>query len=702
MTKKLIYLIKRTRTVAKKEGLASVIRIIYTKLIKNPFSFSQPFASFQNVEINYKDIYSSYLSIGQNEISPEYVGLSDEDLSEEAKIIKLITFYLPQFHPIPENDLWWGRGFTEWVNVSKAAPEFVGHYQPHLPGELGFYDLRVPEVQHRQVELAKKFGISGFCFYYYWFNGKKLLEKPLDQFASDKSIDFPFCLCWANENWTRRWDGLEQDVLIAQEHSEESDIAFMRDLEKYITNERYIRIGDRPVLMVYRTQLLPNPSETAKRWRQYCKERNLGDIYLMAVQTADMTDPRPIGFDAAVEFPPHGLPVLPQIQGGLEIVNQKFNGMVFDYRQAASGMMEKDIPDYPLYKTVFMSWDNTARSQNNPLIFHNCTPKAYQAWLSAVANYTFHHAPPEGRFAFINAWNEWAEGTHLEPDRKYGYAFLQATANVIRNGNAEFTEREKSINEINLLKAFTKKHDTAVILHVYYPELWDEIASYLENLTLNFDLFVSIPQTVEFSRDQVLAKYPQAFIYNCPNRGRDIAPFIKLFAEIDQLNYQYICKIHTKKSTHREDGDCWRKEIFNELLGSKQNIQNIKSHLDRQNVGIIGPRNNLLSTELFIGGNQQLVNDLADKLNLLYWGESFNFVAGSMFWCKPGAISPLLQLNLKDEDFPVESGQIDGTLAHAIERFFGLIAHKHGYQVLQTGTFSETVTKNYQYAFAMK
>jgi lipopolysaccharide biosynthesis protein len=701
-TKRKMTIFQRAQTVAKEGGLNAVIAKLNVKVKKKIHSLSRSTISKQKGESNYRNIYSSYLSVGQNEIDPEYIDQSDEDLTSEEKLIKLIAFYLPQYHPIPENDSWWGRGFTEWANVSKAVPDFVGHYQPHLPRELGFYDLRIPEVQQRQVELAKKFGISGFCFYYYWFNGKKLLEKPLDQFVSDKSIDFSFCLCWANENWTRRWDGLEEDVLIAQEYSEESDIAFMRDIEKYIMDERYIRICNRPVLMVYRSHLLPNPGETAKRWRQYCKDRNMGDIYLIAVQTSGNIDPRTFGFDAAVEFPPHGLPILPQIQDSLEIVNDNFEGAIFEYQQAAAGMMKKNIPDYPLFKTVITSWDNTARRQNNPLIFHGSTPKLYQKWLTAVSEYTLQHAPEGGKLAFINAWNEWAEGAHLEPDRKFGYAYLQATANVIKKVNSEFAQREKSIKDAKLLKDFKKRHDTAVVLHIYYPELWDEIAYHLNNLTQDFDLFVSIPQTVKFSRGQVLEKYPQAFIYNCPNRGRDIGPFIKIFGEIDRLNYQYICKIHTKKSTHRKDGDCWRKEIFDELLGSKKNIQNIKSHLDVQEVGIIGPKNHLLSTDIFMGGNAQLIDELADRLNLLYWGESFNFVAGSMFWCRPESISPILRLGLKDEDFSDESGKIDGTLAHAIERLFGLIAYKQGYKVLQTGTFTELVAQDYQFANAIK
>jgi glycosyltransferase involved in cell wall biosynthesis/2-polyprenyl-3-methyl-5-hydroxy-6-metoxy-1,4-benzoquinol methylase len=382
----------------------------------------------------------------QNPGISEYVALSEKTVDLTADDLKLIAFYLPQFHPIPENDAWWGRGFTEWTNVSKAVPQFIGHYQPHLPGELGFYDLRLIEVQKRQIELAKRYGIYGFCFHYYWFSGKRLLEKPLNQFLHHPELDIPFCLCWANENWTRRWDGLENEVLISQEHSSENDFAFIKDLEDIFKDPRYIRVNGKPLLIVYRALLLPHPKETAERWRRYCKEKGIGDIYLVAAQGFGFEDPRKIGFDAAVEFPPHTMHNCANITDKVQFFDPNFSGNVFDYEGFVNSKSYLKTCPYKLLKTVSPGWDNTARKMNSGSIFYGATPGIYKEWLSNVANFTMQTCNKEERMVFINAWNEWAEGAHLEPDRKYGYGYLQATADaIIESRTSRVTENNKKI-----------------------------------------------------------------------------------------------------------------------------------------------------------------------------------------------------------------------------------------------------------------
>jgi len=235
----------------------------------------------------------------------------------DPKDVKLIAYYLPQFHPIPENDEWWGPGFTEWTNVSQASPLFRDHYQPHIPGELGFYDLRLPEAREAQARLAREHGIYGFCYYYYWFAGRRLLERPLQEVLESGKPDFPFCICWANENWSRRWDGSEQEILVEQLHNEQTDVDFIRDVIPLFRDPRYIRIKGAPLLIIYRVSLIPEPSKTAARWREICAESGFPDIHLCMSETFGLTEPRQYGFDSSVQFPPHGV-AAPSVSGRVQ------------------------------------------------------------------------------------------------------------------------------------------------------------------------------------------------------------------------------------------------------------------------------------------------------------------------------------------------------------------------------------------------
>lgn len=348
--------------------------------------------------------------------------------------LKALAFYLPQFHPFPENDEWWGKGFTEWTNVTKAHPNFVEHYQPHLPIHHGFYDLRVPEVMIEQARLARNYGIYGFNFYYYWFDGKVLMHKPYEILLKHKEIDINFCITWANENWTRTWDGMENDVLIAQNHCDEDSISFLESLYKYFEDERYIRIDNKPVLIVYRADIIPNMKETVSLWRRKAKEDGFDGLYLICSQTFGIKSPEPYGFDAAMEFPPHTAQS-PEINHEIELTNNEFDGIIYDYSQVVENACKLEEPKYKLFRTAMLSWDNTARKQNHSHMFYNFSLSKYKEWLSHIALNVFENDKysSDEKLVFINAWNEWAEGTHLEPDRKFGYGYLESTYDVIKD-----------------------------------------------------------------------------------------------------------------------------------------------------------------------------------------------------------------------------------------------------------------------------
>jgi lipopolysaccharide biosynthesis protein len=351
--------------------------------------------------------------------------------------IRAIALYLPQFHPIPENDRWWGPGFTEWTNVRKAAPRFPGHYQPHVPGAMGYYDLREPAARAAQAALAREYGIHGFCYYHYWFNGMRLLETPLNEVLRTREPDFPFCVCWANENWTRRWDGCASQVLVSQTYSDEDSVAFIRALVPTFQDERYIRVNGKPLFLVYRTGLLPDPKRMAEIWREELRRAGVGDLYLVRVETGlHGVEPRPdeLGFDAAMEFAPHWQRIGPQLhEFGGEAVAPDVR--IHDYRTTVQNMMGRALPSYTLFRGVFPSWDNTARRRVGPTVFAHASPELYAYWLSVVSAQTLRHRAGDERLVFINAWNEWAEGCHLEPDEKHGAAYLEATARVLRQAS---------------------------------------------------------------------------------------------------------------------------------------------------------------------------------------------------------------------------------------------------------------------------
>jgi GT2 family glycosyltransferase/glycosyltransferase involved in cell wall biosynthesis len=343
--------------------------------------------------------------------------------------VRAIAIYLPQFHRVKENDEWWGEGFTEWTNVRRGRPMFKGHYQPHVPHlDLGYYDLDDESVLERQAEMARRHGIHGFCFYHYWFDGRRILEKPLERLLASGRPDFPFCVCWANENWTRTWDGLDKQVLLAQRHSPESDERFLRDLLPTLRDPRYIHVEGLPLVTVYRSGLLDAPAATAERWRRIAEQEGLPGLYLACFQSFDRTDPRAYGFDAAIQFPPLQTPATSMADTGVEGVDTKFRGGVLDYREAMCHALARPAEPYPLFRGLMPSWDNTARRMERATVWTNSTPELYGRWLRGTIERMQREQPPERQLVFINAWNEWAEGAHLEPDTRHGYRYLEETA----------------------------------------------------------------------------------------------------------------------------------------------------------------------------------------------------------------------------------------------------------------------------------
>jgi tetratricopeptide (TPR) repeat protein len=344
------------------------------------------------------------IAVRNNGADARIKGMLDRLLrANHARRARIIAFYLPQYHPIPENDRWWGKGFTEWSNVAAAQPLWPGHLQPRQPGALGYYDLRLPDAANQQFELARRYGIDAFCYYYYWFNGRRVLERPLNDLVEGRSGPFPFCICWVNEEWRRNWDGQSGEILIPLEHTPESDLAFIRDVLPLLKHPDYVRVDGKPLLLVYRVAGLTQPAETAARWKAYCQDNGIDDIHLCAAQTFGFGDPRTVGFDAAVEFPPHSAgSTVPGVGFHRQLpqppdADARFRGKIFDYQYLADSYMRRPDEGYPLYRTCMLAWDNTARRGTDAHVYLNFTVAKYEEWLAAdVAKSVAEHAHEGG------------------------------------------------------------------------------------------------------------------------------------------------------------------------------------------------------------------------------------------------------------------------------------------------------------------
>lgn len=360
-------------------------------------------------------------------------------------MVKIFSFYLPQYHPIKENDEWWGEGFTEWRNVVKSSPKFRGHYQPHIPAELGFYDLRVPETRVKQAQLAREYGVDGFIYYHYWFSGKRLLNRPLDEVLSTKEPNFPFAVCWANESWSRAWDGLEHQILIKQEYSLQDNEAHARHLLEIFRDQRYIKIGNRPLFLIYRAERHPFLEDFVNCLNKMCSENNLGDIFLLAVASDQFNknNPNLNIIDGVVDFQPNsaefplGASVsmvkfakyfLPSKLYQYFKLNFSFDKVVNYQRLVEEKLLQYKTSEFKYFPCCFTSWDNSAR-RRTPTIIQNNDAKNFKKWLQACCEVSS-SKHPHHPIVFVNAWNEWAEGCHLEPDIRNGKRFLHAVRQV--------------------------------------------------------------------------------------------------------------------------------------------------------------------------------------------------------------------------------------------------------------------------------
>lgn len=368
--------------------------------------------------------------------SNTFIEFDEKSYCRKKDDVKAIAWYLPQFHQIDINNKFHGQGFTEWTNTSSAIPMFTGHYQPHIPYDVGYYDLLNADTLKRQIYLAKQYGIYGFCIHYYWFSGKRIMEKPLELLLEHKELDIPFCFNWATENWTALWDGGNKQIMLEHVLNEEDDEKFMADILPYMKDSRYIKIEGKPVLVIYRVDMFRKERiyKMLGNFRKIAQREGFSDLYIMLTNACGFQDTvTEWGADALVEFPPHGIMNLFKEARPTGYLNPYYNGIILD---ATTFVKEKEyfIPhnNNKYFRSVLTSWDNTARkATSGGIIITGLSPTTSKQWLRDIIIESQEIHSDSEHIIFVNSWNEWAEGSHLEPDMKYGYAYLQVLKDTI-------------------------------------------------------------------------------------------------------------------------------------------------------------------------------------------------------------------------------------------------------------------------------
>lgn len=620
-----------------------------------------------------------YIHIGYIEIDNE-ISLYEKniDYSNFTTDIKAIALYLPQFHSINENDDWWGKDFTEWHNVRKSKSLYKKHYQPRIPGDnlgyLGYYDLSNEKVIMKQVELAKAHGIYGFGVYYYWFSGKRLLEKPLDLFLNSKEIEFKFLLIWANEDWTRRWNGYEGRILIKQQYKVSDPFNFIKDIKKYIIDKRYITINDRSILGLYEPTKIPNLSKIISIWRKEAKILKIGKLYIIACLNnynyEEMKNTKL--FNAVYEFSP---------RDSLKLFVKDMPYSVYATSLYKKIEFENTDDDFPLYRGSMLEFDNSPRKKEKSLIYENYSPEQFYMINKKIIEWTKNRYNKSNRFIFINAWNEWGEGAYLEPDRKYGYASINSLSKAL----FELPYKEININFLN----FNKEPIIAIQVHFFYDDLIGEIINKTNNIPVLFDLFISAYSLDKKNKIMNYIKHNSKSrnfeVMIVENKGRDIMPFL-FQMKYKIKKYKYIGHIHTKKSLFINIGENWRKYLYNNLLGNENIVKEILTDFENNDkLGFIFPENYYKALLLFGEQiNRQNKKNMKYLLNKLFHnfklkiGKKIVFPVGNMFWAKTNAIFQIFNENFENE-IPEEFGQNDGTIMHGIERIWLYIVQSNGY-----------------------
>ena len=561
-----------------------------------------------------------------------------------------------------------------WRRTTRALPQFEGHAQPRLPSDLGFYDVRNPDTLCAQARLAADYGIGAFCFTFQWARGQALSTHPLHQLLNEATPQLPFCLIWDNARSAGNDDNVGSDC--AQRDNRGDDLAFIEHVAAYFRDPRYLRVDGRPLLLVHDPELLEDSRQTTDRWREWCRDNDIGDIHLVCVQGIDHRDPRTIGFDAAVEFPP-GMTTSSNLYPDQRLLNPDFQGEVLDWREMVADYSRRATPDYTLYPGVNTGWDDEPNRPGKGRVYLHSAPRRYRDWLQSTIRSRLANRPPSERLVFINAWNDWTVGATLEPDVALGHAWLHATREALHRAATPATT------------SLLPPKSPCAVIHAWYPDVLGELLDSLHTTGLPWRLVVTTTgDRLTEVRQVLLERGMQAEVEVVQNHGRDILPFLRVANRLLDEGVEIVLKLHTKRSLHRPDGDDWRRDILTRLAAPDRAVRIHRAFEREPALGMVGPEGHLLPLAEFWGENVEAVQYLAGRAGLPPPSSDETFVAGSMFWARLEALRPLLDSRLESCDFEPEAGQLDGTLAHAVERVMAAWATRAGFRVMDAASVS--------------
>ena len=563
------------------------------------------------------------------------------DFSNLKTNIKAIALYLPQFHEIDENNKFWGKGFTEWVNVRKCYQRFKDHHQPRIPGDkfgyLNYYDLSSLKAIESQIKLAKSHGIYGFGIYYYWFSGKQLLEKPLNIFIKYSNIEFHFLLIWANENWTKKWDGREQEILIKQQYKRNDPSNFIKHIKKYIIDKRYIKFDNKPIIGLYEPKKIPNLRKTIEIWRKKSKEFGIGDIFiLICINNNKIQEFENLNlFNASYEFPPRNSFDNHRIEINNTYIYFYNDLLYFSYYFNDSNI---DLTKLYFFRGTMLEWDNCPRISKCSM-FYNYSPEKFYIYNKIIVEWTTKHYYKDYRFIFINAWNEWGEGSYLEPDDKYGYASINSLSKAIFN--LSYSINFPILEDIRI----------AIIVNIENFNLIELLIDKLNNIPYIYDLFLYSNNKINRNllKDYIKIKSNQSHFEF--NERENLLSFLFHFRKKSK-NYKYFCILNNfKYKTYNFYLNETINFVLNNLLGNQQIITEIINDFENNNqLGIVFPDKYFKHWNLFMENtsitDRDYINSILTKIYpKVYISIKFNdFPDGNMFWAKVNAIYPIFNL----------------------------------------------------------